>query len=259
MPLAALASLVVVSGTVIDGRVLLVPMLGSSALLAALWTARANARTGWRHWGTRVGVGLVVALHLGFSPLLRVAFALNFARIAQAQESMVERSKMTCATNARLLLVNGSDPAVGMYAGAVFAEAARQAGPKAMRRHLARPGWHVLTMASNDLELRALDAHRFELRTLGERKTHMLEQLYRPPDSPLQPGDEVELHQMKVQVLQTSEAGVTHARFTVREELHGPRNYFVKWQGGPDGHLESFKLPSQGSLQLAHQPGPMQM
>ena len=246
LPFAFALSLLPVAGTILDGRVLLVPLAGSSLLLGSLIVLGQEAGergAGERRWPSRIGLIALFTLHLGVSPVVRVVVTATSARIADLESAMPRKARLRCAEGARVLLINGSDPAIGLYAGIILAAAGQ--GRWA--------GWHVLSMASNDLELRRDGPNAFVLRTLGERRAHFAERLYRP--EPIAAGARVELANLTVDVLSSAEGGPTRTRFELGTPLD--EACFVRWQGDADGYLESVILPVKGPLFIPHVPGPM--
>jgi hypothetical protein len=251
LPAATLASLVPVCGTIIDGRILGVPMVGSSALVGLLLSRIVPvASSSLLGRSARfAGLGLLFAAHLGLSPLVRVAFALNYRTLGRIQTELPQRAKLDCAERARLLAINGSDPTIGMYGAAAFY----------YREKLERRGWHVLSMAQNDLELERLSERSFVLRTLGPRRAHFIEEFYRPPDRALHPGDVVRLASMTITVNAVDGKGPTETRFDLDSDPNGVENCLARWVGGAEGRLESVSLPDTGKLRVRYEPGPMGM
>lgn len=246
LPVAFVASMVPVAGTILDGRVLLIPMAGSSMMIGALIALALDNRLpkSQRRRGERLGLVVLLLLNFALSPLARLGIVLATAQISRLEAAMPERARIRCASGARVLLVGGSDPAVGLYAASIF-------------RFSDRAPWrsfHVLTMAPNDLTLHRDGPNSFVMRIVGPRETNFAEQLYR--SQPLPRGARVTLAALSVQVLEAVEEGPTAARFELANETVD-EVCFLRWQGGPDGYLESFSLPDRGVLELPHVPGPM--
>lgn len=251
IPLSTAASLVPVSGTIIDGRVLLVPLVGSSALVGFL-LSRVGSRPSPRavvRLASAAGLVLLAVLHLGLAPVIRVVIASRHKDLGRIQNELPGRAKLACAPGARLLVINGSDPTIGMYIAPILLRA----------EGFVRPGFHVLSMAQNDVELERSGERSFVLRTIGERRGHVIEELFRPRQHALRVGDAVRLEALTATVLATSEQGPTEVRFDLDSEPNAPTNCLAQWLGGADGHLESVSLPAAGALRVRYAPGPMGM
>lgn len=241
--LAFVASLVPLAASiVVAGRVLVLPMVLAALFLATVLRGAVP--------GSRVRRALVVllfALHLGLSPLVRVATSFEFRRLAASMNDVPKRADLRCPEKARIELINGHDPGLAMYGGLEMFLAGRRS----------LSGWHVLTMAPNDLRLTRLGPHTLLLETEGARRTHAFEQLYRPPSDPIREGDVVRLASMQVTVLDATALGATRMLFDFSKPLDSSGLCFVRWQGGAAGHLESVRLPKTGSLKIEYEPGPM--
>jgi hypothetical protein len=251
IPLATAASLVPVCGTIIDGRVLLVPLVGSSALVGLLLSrvgSRPSTRAVVRLAGAS-GLVLLAVLHLGLAPIIRVVISLRHFDLGKIQSELAGRAELACDRRARLLVVNGSDPTVGLYGAPIFLRA----------EGFVRPGIFVLSMAQNDVELERSGERSFVLRTRGERRRHVIEEMFRPRHHALREGDTVRLETLSATVLATSERGPTEVRFELDSDPNGPTNCLAQWVGGADGHLESVSLPAAGAVRIPYAPGPMGM
>ena len=249
LPLAFLLSMLpLASSIVIAGRILLIPMFGSSLLIAAalsrspeLAGSRATRAAG------RGGQWLLFTLHLVLSPLSGVVTTLYFASLSRIESEMPRRAKLDCADDARVLLLNGSDPGVAMYSGMAFYLAGQTR----------RPGWHVLTMEPDDISVSRAGPRSLTLQTVHERKSNVFETLVRASPESLPRLARVHLPSMDIAVLDSTRVGPTRIRFDLADDLESDKLCFVEWRGGADGHLESVHLPKTGALTIRHQPGPM--
>lgn len=241
VPLAVVGSLLPLGGTVLSGRVLLVPLVASSFLVGHLiargWS---HERAAVRRFGDRAAFALVVVFHLGLAPALRVGLALGTVPVSRLEGTLVERSRIDCPRGSRVLVVNASDPAVGMYSGALFARTG----------HERFSGWHVLGMAPNDVSLSRDAEGSFVLRTLGNRRTNVFESLYRPV--PLRSGERVVIDALTMTVLESSPLGPTRVRFEVHPG-YGP-TCLVRARGA-ESVLESFSLPEGAEVTIPHEVG----
>jgi hypothetical protein len=249
LPLAfALSMLPLASSIVIAGRILLIPMFGSSLFLAAV-LSRSSEAAGSRSMmaAGRVGQSLLFLLHLVLSPISGVLATLQFARLSRIESEMPRRAKLDCAEDARVLLLNGSDPGVAMYSGMAFYLAGQTR----------RPGWHVLSMEPDDISVSRVGPRSLMLQTAQERKSNVFESLVRASPESLPRYARVQLPSMSIAVLDSSPLGPTRTRFDLTEALDSNKLCFVQWRGGADGHLESVRLPQTGALTIRHQIGPM--
>lgn len=241
VPPAVVVSLLPLGGTILSGRVLLVPLVASSLLVGhVIAMGLSHDPSPGRRLAHRVAFALVVVLHLGVAPLMRVGLALGTIPVSRLESTLVERSRIDCPVGSRVLVVNASDPAVGMYSGALFSRPGRERFS----------GWHVLAMAPNDLELRREGEGTFVLGTLGERRTNVFESLYRP--APLRGGERVVIDAMTITVLESSPHGPTRVRFDVHPG-HGP-SCLVRARGA-ESVLESFPLVEGAAVRIPHEVG----
>jgi len=244
----ALSMLPLASSIVIAGRILLIPMFGSSLFVAAA-LSRSPELAGSRPILAleRAGRWLLFALHLVLSPLSGVVATLQFAGLSRIESEMPRRAKLDCADDARVLLLNGSDPGVAMYSGMAFYLAGQTR----------RPGWHVLSMEPDDISVSRAGPRSLTLRTMRERKTNVFETLVRASPESLPRFARVHLPSMNIAVLDSTRVGPTRVKFDLADDLDSDKLCFVEWRGGADGHLESVHLPETGALTIRHQPGPM--
>jgi hypothetical protein len=246
----SVASLLPVVATILGGRVLAIPLVASTALVAPFVEGGGRALLASLHGPRRAALRsfsyALIGLHLGLSPLLRFAIPLELGRVGRAELALPARATIDCADDTRVLLVNGADPGVGMYGSAAFLIGSSWR-PKS---------WHVLSMAPHDLELVVEDERSFTLSVIGDqRRSHVLEALYRPSRNAVRTGDRVELDAFRVEVLDTKRDAVTAARFTLPVPLVVPGLCWLVWR---DGALRSTPGPGVGERRhVAHEPGPM--
>jgi hypothetical protein len=230
---------------VIGGRVLMLPLLAGSALVAVLmvrgWAAaREQGRTRLARGALRVTVMVLALVHFGFAPLFRMAVALGLGRIAEAQWRIAREAPPCDGT---LVMVAAADPSVATYVPAAMVIQGR--APRRFRLLSAAPHHH-------HLERTSATALELVVRT-DARKPGFWEQVYR--DTPPAPGSEVRMEGLRVTVLDSSEAGPLRMRFEFDRPLESPDLCFVTWR---DGALRSLALPPPGQgVSVPHSLGPM--
>lgn len=230
---------------VIGGRVLVLPLVAGTALVAVLavrgWTeARAPGRTRLGRWVFRGAVIGLVLGHFITGPLFRLGLGVGLAQIADAQWR-IARETPDC--EGTLVLVAAADPSIGLYV-----PAAMMLQGRTLHRFL------QLSAAPHPHRLERTSATGFDLVVdTPERKPGFFEQVYR--DHPPQAGAEVRLKGLHVSVLEAVEAGPLRMHFDFGRPLESKDLCFVAWS---DGGLRPVALPAPGgSVPLPHSPGPM--
>ena len=231
---------------ILAGRVLVIPLVGASVLIGVVLArvACAPPRTRVGRATGLLGIAVLFALHLGLSPLARVGLMSHFEGASRQERELPVRSRLNCRADSRVLLVNGHSAGVAMYSAAAFFSAG----------HREHAGWHVLTMAPNEVELIREGPKRFTLTTVGARSTSIFEQLYRPSAAPLAPGTRVRVDGMRVTVLESTALGPMRVAFELDHEIDAPQYCFVRWFGA-EQRLQSFEFPHE-PLRITAQRGP---
>jgi hypothetical protein len=236
IPLGLFGALVPFAGPILDGRVLVMPLLASSMLVGVILAERGPSAQVPR-WASTV-----LLIVFGISPLARVVMTWINGNSSRIELAMVSRAKIRCPPGGRIYVVNAADPAIGLYSGPLFLLAGAD-----------WRSWHVLSVAPTDLELEAQGARSLVLRTPEPRRTSEFEWLARASVPAV--GSRVRVQGLRAEVRRSSGAGVTEALFELEEDLDS--GCLVRWNGGADGFLESLTLPAQGTLKLQHEPGPL--
>ncbi|QSQ26099.1 hypothetical protein JY651_14725 [Pyxidicoccus parkwayensis] len=230
---------------VIGGRVLMIPLLAGSALVAVLlvrsWQASREAELSrWTRTGLRVAVVLLVWGHFFFGPLFRMALGVALGRIADAQWSLA-RSAPPC--DGTLVMVAAADPTIATYVPAAMALTGR-----------APHRYRLLSAAPHDHYLERTSANGFDLVVhTEERKVGFWEQVYR--DVSPAPGTQVQLSGLRITVKESTEAGPMRVHFDFDRPLESPDLCFMTWH---DGALRVLALPPPGQgVSIPHELGPM--
>ena len=230
---------------VIGGRVLMVPLLAGSALVAVLLVrgqeaARAPGRTRVPRGVLRLAVIGLVLGHFVTGPMFRMAVGVGLGQIAEAQWRIAREAPPCEGTRVG---VAAADPSVATYAPAAMMLLGR--APRRFRLLSAAPHDHYLERTS----LTALD---LVVRT-DARKAGFWELVYR--DRPPAPGTEVRMEGLNVTVRESSDAGPMRVHFDFDRPLESPELCFVTWR---DGALHPLSLPPPGGgVPVPYSLGPM--
>jgi hypothetical protein len=231
LSLGAAGSLVPVLATFPLNRLLLLPSIGGAALTAVL------VMRAWRHearWLRVLARGLLVCTlvpsALGW-PL--TAAALGLGSRVQVRGPM-ETSLSDEALSGHVFAFSAPDPSAAMYAAMT-------------RTRLGRPAarsWNTVTFANVRLRLSRLDERTVDVQVLdGVLLDSTFEQLFRPPDVPVQRGMKVRLAKAELEVTQATDGRVRGLLLRFDEALESGAVTFVKWTG--DG-LEPLVVPVVG-------------
>ncbi len=243
---AALAGSLPMAGGVPDGRMLAIPLVCSTALVASAievaWTS-ARQLSGWSRLGFRcASLGLCV-VHVGLAALVRIGVGQLIAQLSRAQKRLAETANLSaCQPGDSALILTGADPSLSLSGASSLA--------------YYRPGLQqrlsavfVLSMAPHDQRLTRSGQHSIELEVLNlPRRHNIFELLFR--DTPLAPGYQVDLGILAARVLRTEAGLPTRVRFRVPEH-----NCVLSLE---HQRLISFELPGLGkSRRVPHEVGPL--
>ncbi len=242
-----LASVIPGAVGVIGGRVLVIPLLAGTALVAVLlvrgWeAARAPERTRLTRVGLRTVVVVLGLGHFLTGPLFRVVMGVVLGQIAEAQWS-IARTAPPC--DGTLVLVAGADPTIASFVPAAMILLGRSP------RH-----FQLLSSAPHDHEVERTSDSSIDLvvRT-DERKVGFWEQVHR--DVSPAPGTEVRLPGLHVTVKESVEAGPMRVHFDFGRPLESPELCFMRWH---DGALRPLALPPPGhAVAVPHELGPLRL
>jgi len=179
--LSSVVCLAPMVGTVLDGRLLSVALIGAAALLGTAFV-QTFITTGRLSGPKRAAPrAMVIALALGafaLSPLVRLAAPLAMDSFADAEESLAETAELTaCPDDGLAYLVTGADPTLSYYSG----PAMWFHRPDEYRRLRAL---RVLSMAPHDQTLRGHEGG-FTLEVDVDHRTgNLFERVYRVSDLP---------------------------------------------------------------------------
>ncbi|NTX66293.1 hypothetical protein HUA74_37115 [Myxococcus sp. CA051A] len=229
---------------IIGGRVLMVPLLAGSALVAVLilrgWAAAREATLPRRHQLLlRSAVVVLVLGHGVLGPLFRVGLGVALGRIAEAQWR-IAREAPPCAGT--MVMVAAADPSISLYVPAAMLLQGR--APRLYRLLSAAPHDHVLERTSPEA---------FDLVVSGTPRHPGFWELVNR-DTPPPSGTKLRLGDLNVTVLESNEGGFTRVHFDFGKALESTELCFVTWSG--DG-LRALTLPPPGEhLALPYSRGP---
>lgn len=217
--LGALLSLLPLAGTLPSSRLLLVPCLGASALLAALfadgWRGVRSAerrRSPWT-WLRAAATSPLVALHVLIAPLAAHAGSVAWRDLHARVRGTYLSAPAPAKPDQTLILINAVEPMSLIYPPYARAEAGIPM-PKA---------WRVLSITHKDQKLTRVADDTLELAVQGGG---MLEdpvsQLFRSLAEPLRKGDVVELADVRIEVMELAEWGPSRVRYRFARSVDDP-------------------------------------
>lgn len=207
-----------------SGRLLVVAMLGLMPALATLIVAAMTYVRSIESRGARVvrwiPMSLLLLGLLVFNPLMRVAHMVDMLRRADAERELVAAGLDGCEAGSTVFILSSRDLVTAIYAAHMLDE-------------LREPrGFFTLTVAPAAVELRRSAPETLELRAVdGSLVAGMMLSLFRPPGSPLRPGDRIERESVTIEVAEVDGSNLASLR------LHHPRSFperevcFVRYDG----------------------------
>lgn len=238
---AALSCLPMVGG-VINGRMLVIPMLGSSAVVA--WCIHRQWRReqhGARRWLVKLGAGALAVLHLGLAPLVHLGMTKTMSDLAKGQRRLAETfDDRACKDGDVALLLTASDPSLSLSGGASLAYFRPEL---ALRVH----EMHVLSLAPHPLRVTREASTTLLLEVLDlPRRSNAFEHLFN--DEPIEAGYRVTYGKLGAEVLSAAAGLPIRVRFRIPE-----RSCLLMLKGG---RLESTRPPAVGEqLSVRYEPG----
>ncbi len=241
LALSTLACVIPVIGGSIGGRMLLVSLVGSSAVLAVAFVRTWDS--GGR--GARAIVVLLAVLHLGLGSLLRVGIAAGNALLSDAQADIAKNVDIARCGDRQLLVATGADPTLSMFLiDAILFY--RPPPPGA-------PPPRTLSMAAHDQILEVMDDRTFELAIDDDapRYPNPFERIYRA--APMEVGERFDAGDMHVEILAVEDGLWTRIRARYAPGL--AHACLGRWDGET---LVVSEVPPPGShTPIPHHLGPM--
>jgi hypothetical protein len=213
-----LLSLLPLIGTIPGTRLLVIPSIGGSVLIGALFAdawSRVRQRSEWTRPLLWVRVLLTLPLFLYHVVIAAPAGALSamlfrdanqFIRRAFAEAEIDDR----IVAGQDLFVINAPDPLTLLYVPRVRKEQKRPA-PRV---------WRALSMTPRPVRVQRVAADTLELSVAGGSLTEMpLAALVRRADLPLQQGEVVSVERLSIEVLEAGDLGPERVRFKFSENL----------------------------------------
>jgi hypothetical protein len=247
----ALGAMAVGAGGFLGSRLLLVPGLGLSVLIAVL-LRRGSDRLALVSGGgrrlLRAGLAWLVVAHLVLGPLTLVTNALTLRAFAEANVAAARAAEITGPRGREVVVLAASDPAVSFYIPTI--RVAELVGEGAR--------WHVISGAKHTHRITRTGSDTVRVDILGGR---MLEQafetLFRDGRSPLRAGDRVALRGAAVTVLAAEQGGPTSIEVRFDVPLEDPGLVLVAWRDGRLSRLPPLALGEP--LDVPWSPGPFRI
>jgi hypothetical protein len=210
---AGLAALVLSSGAFLGSRLLLLPGIGGSVIIAVV------LRHGWQPVWSRVGVwgrrSLVLWLalvHVALAPFLLVANCVLFRQLGLANlgvdtglDAHFQQHRANGSQPPRVFVLAASDPFSAFYAGAV----------RVARSPDSTAEWSILSMARGTHRLERTAADKLVLQIDAGLLRSTFEGLFRGADQPFAVGDRAALAGAHVTVLAVTDGRPTAIELTL--------------------------------------------
>jgi hypothetical protein len=240
-----LLSVSVCIGGVIEGRLLVIPLIASTAVVGSAIAAGLSRQPPWAGRLPQVMAISLCVMHVGLSGLVRGFAGEKMVMLSRAEAALAQTFDASrCQTHATVLVATASDPSIALswvWSLAYFR-------PELLER---LPNYYLLSMAPHDQRLERTGPTTLTLTVNGlPRRSNLFERLFRP--DPIVPGSKVTWGALHTEVLQTDQGLPVQTRFEV------PQNScLIALQ---DKKLISLALPSaKQSITVPYELGPFGM
>jgi hypothetical protein len=216
----ALLSLAPVLSTFASARLMLVPSIGATALLAAILL---HLRAAHAALPLRLIYGALIVLHVVVAPLAWPALSIGLARLDAVMRTVIARTEIDNATAAEKIVIVpvAPDPMLAMYT-------------VILREYDGLPrvkSWHALSMAQCAHRISRPAANRLELELVdGEFLETVFEGLMRDASSGFSVGERIVLPQMTVEILSLGKRSPNRVAFEFHSDLDEPPYAFLGWK-----------------------------
>jgi hypothetical protein len=241
LSVGALLSLLPVTSGMPMGRLLFVPSLGASVLLAMVlrhaWRSRAR---GWRPRGVVVAGAVLALFHLVLAPLLWPAMSMAIRQLGTGTEEMARtvRGELDSSRLAsqRVVVLDARDIPVLLYVPVQWA---------LQGQALPRSWWPLSMVQESPIVTRTgPNSLALELPRGGHFLSTEAEQTLRASEYMLGEGARVTLEGMTVTVLAADAQGPTRLGFEFDVPLEDPSLVFLHWR---EKTLRRFTPPPEGT------------
>ncbi|MFY0529135.1 hypothetical protein ACN28I_40220 [Archangium gephyra] len=252
LSLGAALSLLPVTSSMPMGRLLFVPSLGASVLLAMVlrhaWRSRGQ---GWRPRGVAVAGAVFALFHLVLAPLSWPLMSMMIRQLGTSTGQMAQqvRSELDPARLAsqRVVVLDARDIGVLLYVPVTWALQGQETPRSWWPLSMVQESPIVTRTGPNSLAL--------ELPGGGHFLATEAEQTLRSPEHMLGEGAQVKLEGMQVTVLAADAQGPTRLGFEFDVPLEDPSLVFLHWR---EGALRRLMPPPEGArLDLATPANPL--
>lgn len=249
LSLGALLAAIPGTAAVLGGRVLMVPGLGLSAVLAAALLLPANgsaAPPGGRPRWVRAAAGVVGFGLLALNPLLRLGMLGTLYKSYAAERQVASSSLAGCAQAQHFYVVGTHELTVAVYA------------PYLLKEQLGQRDWQQLTLAADDIEIDRSGPRTLLLRGASGKLIHgMGYTLMRPESSPLLPGTQIPLGELTIRVKSSTPLQIESMELELARQADDPSYCWLRYDGA---ELVPFLLPAPGGhMTLPYVRGPMSL
>ncbi|MDP3276372.1 MAG: hypothetical protein Q8Q09_14330 [Deltaproteobacteria bacterium] len=233
---------------VLGGRLLMLAVLGPAALLGAIAALAmqqvrvASAPARLRAWAVLASLLFVRGV---FAVLVREGQIAQMVAVSRAQQQIPINQQIRCPNDAMRLIVNASDPAIGMYAAPTLL----------YHQPTLRGGVQTLSVAPAEHTLTRTGINRMELSVAtGSLTGFAFGQVFRSLQSPIAVGTVLHQGALSVRVLDSPHGQPSRVELAVPTSFDDPRVCLVRWHSQ---RLESVAAPALGgSLKVAFERGP---
>ncbi|AKJ06827.1 hypothetical protein ATI61_105206 [Archangium gephyra] len=241
LSVGALLSLLPVTSSMPMGRLLFVPSLGASVLLAVVlrhaWRSRAR---GWRPRGVAVAGAVLALFHLVLAPLSWPVLSMAIRQLGTGSVELAQkvRGELDPARIAsqRVVVLEARDIGVLLYLPVHWA---------LQGQALPRSWWPLAMVQESPIVTRTgPNSLALELPQGGHFLATEAEQTLRSPEHMLKQGEQVKLEGMQVTVLAADAQGPTRLGFEFDVPLEDPSLVFLHWR---EGTLRRLTPPPEGT------------
>ncbi|QSQ25698.1 hypothetical protein JY651_12525 [Pyxidicoccus parkwayensis] len=232
----ALLALLPVSSAIQSDRLLTVPGVGGSAVIGLVITHLWRNRSRSRGWRAMTGVAaLLVLTHVLLAPLtwyFSVTMMEGIGRhMVQFQQQLEKELDPQQLPNQRVVVLTLPEPDLAIYASVNW-----------WAQGLPLPrAWWTLSYASQLHRIHRTGPNTLEVELLEGRFFDSLwERVHRSGRFPLAQGAEVDLHGVKVKVLEVDALGARRLAYTFDVPLEDSSLVFMHWR---DGALHRLRIP----------------
>lgn len=238
-------SLLPVAATFPMNRLLLVPSIGGSVIVATIlahyWGMRPRLSGTRRRWVT-VLVGFLVLANFIVPPLAWTAQSLIITKLDRHVEEVYAATPLVYSDNPAVhnVLLVAPDPLACAYPPIIRA--------LLEDRKVLAP-WLCLSLAPHDHRLTRTGENALTLEVIdGCMLRTEFEQLMRGPSWPLRKGDKLSLCGVEIAILEANDTGPTKIGVTFDRSLDDKALNFIVWK---DGGMKHFEMPPVGGSVLA--------